>query len=779
MRLFRLFPLLVFCLFVRSLLAQSALEGLVTDPGGAAVGGATVTLQSRERRLPLSTRTEADGAFRFPEVAPGDYLLRVASPEFAVAVRTIRVAETPAERIEVSLALAAVSEHVVVTAAGGPQMEQEVAQAAASLTAAELEARQKNLLADALWAMPGLRVQRIAGPGSFTKLVFRGLRTTNTSLLIDGLPVRDVAGFRGDLASFFSELNPNNVSAIEVVRGPGSVFYGSAASGGMINFVPRESAEGPRLEFGYEGGSLSQAIGRFSAAGTAGERFGYSAGVVRTDVNAGEDGNDIWRNTNVSGNARYRLRPDMNLSGNFFLSDTPRLNLNLSPFPIGPAGNELGFETGAGPVVGFISNLDDPDDYRVSRILPVSGRFDHAVAGAYSYTVAYRAMFSRRNFPAGPGQHPLATRLGVFPSVADVSRFDGDDHLAETRHTVSLGGAGLLNAGYKYERQSATQEFVSGDFRSGPTTDRQSSHAVFLHYQLAALQRRLQVGAGGRVEAFRVQNPESVPELRGLRVPSAKTGDLSVAYFIPRTGTKVRAHGGNAFREPSLGERFQVLTISGERVRVGNPLIEPERSVVVDGGIDQFLWNERIQLGATYFYHRLQSLIQSRTLFRQTNVRGGLSRGAEVEVRARPLRHLGLRAAYTYTNSDFIPGVTVPRVDGSVAPSGVARPLESIPGHTYSFAATAARGRWDGFFDVAGISSFETPLFSPVRFTQVLMRFDGYARANIGAGYTHALSERWNMRWFGRVENVFNKLYFEDGFRSPRAVGIAGVRFSY
>jgi outer membrane receptor protein involved in Fe transport len=369
-------------------------------------------------------------------------------------------------------------------------------------------------------------------------------------------------------------------------------------------------------------------------------------------------------------------------------------------------------------------------------------------------------MISRRNFPAGPGQDPLLTRLGVFPSVADVSRFDGDDHLIETRHSFEIAGRDWLSVGYQHERQSATQEFRSPFFSSPATTDRQSSHAAFFHNQLALAGRRLQIGLGGRFQAFRVANPESVPELRGLRTPSAKTGDAALAYFVPRTRTKLRAHGGNSFREPSLAERFQVATLSGQRVRIGNPLIEPERAVAVDGGIDQFFWNDRAQVGVTYFYTRQQSLIQSRTLFRQANVPGGVSRGVELEAQVRPARWLSLRGAYTFTNSDFL-----------------SRRQEDIPEHSFHVAATYQKGRWDGFFDVSGISNYDTTLFSPVQFVAVLYRFPGYWRANLGAGYTRELSERWKMRWHGRIENVFNKPYYEDGFRAPRAVALVGVRF--
>jgi len=772
--------LLLFAILLTPLEARgTALEGVVNDPQGSAIPGAAVTLRARGRALVYTRFTDSLGSFQFREILPGDYLLEVQAAEFAAAVLPVRVEAGHGDRLSIPLSLAAVSEQVTVTASGGAQAVREAARAVGVLDAAELGLRQKDSLAEALRETPGLRVQQVSGPGSFTKLVFRGLRTTNTSLLLDGLPIRDAAGFRGDLASFFAELNPVNVSALEVVRGAGSALYGSAATGGVINFVPREGAEGPHLDFGYEGGSLSQAMGRFSIAGGLGDKLGYSFGAARRDVNAGIDGNDVWRNTNLSGHLRHHLRPNMSWAANLYLSHTPRLDLNETPFPIGPPGNEFGFETGRGPVAGFLSNLDDPDDRRVSSIFPASVRFDHRLSNAYSYAVAWQAVLARRNFPTGPGQDPLAVRLGIAEFPAELSRFDGDDHLVQTRHTLQLGGLNLLTFGYAHEREARTQEFASGSFRTPPTTDRQSSHAVFFHNQLGLLDRRLQLGIAGRWQAFRVENPESVPDLEGLEAPTARTGDVSLSYFAPRTRTKLRAHAGNSFRAPSLSERFQVLTLSGQRVRIGNPLIEPERSLTVEGGVDQYLWNDRVQAGVTYYYNRLQSLITSTRLYQQTNVRGGISRGAEVEIRARPARHLTVRFAYSFTNAEFLPAFRVMRVDGTFAPGRVARRMEVIPEHTYSVSLAARRGRWDGFLDLTGISNYDAPLFSPIRFEQVLFRFHGYARANLGAGYTRALSDAWQMRWYGRVENALNKLYFEDGFRSPRAVGIIGVRFQF
>ena len=54
----------------------ATVAGRVTDPRGAAVSGAAVTLRARARTpVRLSTTTDAAGSYRFERLAPGEYIL--------------------------------------------------------------------------------------------------------------------------------------------------------------------------------------------------------------------------------------------------------------------------------------------------------------------------------------------------------------------------------------------------------------------------------------------------------------------------------------------------------------------------------------------------------------------------------------------------------------------------------------------------------------------------------------------------------------------------------
>jgi iron complex outermembrane receptor protein len=92
--------------------------------------------------------------------------------------------------------------------------------------------------------------------------------------------------------------------------------------------------------------------------------------------------------------------------------------------------------------------------------------------------------------------------------------------------------------------------------------------------------------------------------------PKALTADVSISYFANTSGTKLRAHAGNAYRAPSLFERFRGGFfndfVTGQPVfsAYGDPFLSPDRYNSIDGGLDQYLWGDRVRISATYFYTR-------------------------------------------------------------------------------------------------------------------------------------------------------------------------------
>jgi outer membrane cobalamin receptor len=113
----------------------------------------------------------------------------------------------------------------------------QVAKALDVVNADEAEQRGLFSLADALQFVPGLQVTSEGGPGAFTTIQTRGLRVTDTAVLIDGFPFRDPTSIQDEASAYIGDLFLVDSARIEVLRGSGSSLYGSNAMSGTVNIL--------------------------------------------------------------------------------------------------------------------------------------------------------------------------------------------------------------------------------------------------------------------------------------------------------------------------------------------------------------------------------------------------------------------------------------------------------------------------------------------------------------------------------------------------------------
>jgi outer membrane receptor protein involved in Fe transport len=104
-----------------------------------------------------------------------------------------------------------------------------------------------------------------------------------------------------------------------------------------------------------------------------------------------------------------------------------------------------------------------------------------------------------------------------------------------------------------------------------------------------------------------------------------------------------------------------------------------------------------------------------------------------------------------------------------------------IPEHQFSVVATQRIGRRVLVnFDFSASSDYLGAIFDPVTFASRGYRFKGLAKADAGASYSLPLgNEKRQLRFFGYVDNLFDREYFESGFRTPGITGRAGATFLF
>ncbi|HEX8147148.1 MAG TPA: TonB-dependent receptor, partial [Pyrinomonadaceae bacterium] len=653
---------------------------------------------------------------------------------------------------------------------------------------------------------PGLRVQQLGGPGSLVSIRTRGLRTQDTSLLIDGLRFRDPAAAQGDATSFLSDFNVTGASRVEVVRGSGSSLYGTNAVGGVVNVVTEEGGGPFHGQLFAEGGGLGFARGRAQVSGSAGEaeRVVWSAAVSHLNVSEGVDSADAARTTNAQGRALLRLTPTATLSARVYASDS-FAQLNEEPQAVGtlPANGVVDarpvsreelrrYESGT-PLsqldlngATFLPAANDADYSRAARFFSGAVTFAQRPSEAFGYSVTYHGLSTHRSLNEGPAVPGSPADFFFEPRGSTVNDFDGTVHTLNARADFRLGRHNLVNAGYEFERETFFTRFVdvtpAGNSSAGVG---ERSHAFFVQDQLRFFDERLQLSAAFRAQTFRLGTPRFTPAAgapyAGLTFdspPVAYTGDGSIAYLFRSTGTKLRGHVGNGYRKPSLYERFGTFFSPFFGFSAfGDPRLAPERSVAFDAGLDQTFASNRARLSATYFYTRLQEVVG----FGDTpadpfgrfggyvNTGGGLSRGVELSGEFAPARWLDLFASYTFVNSD--------QRRPSVA--GVLRAF-ATPEHQFTLVANARLGpRVAVNFDLVASGDYLAPIFDPGTFLNRAFRFGGMRKGDLTAGYTFPLSDSRRLRLFGKVENVFDRRYYENGFRTPGINGRAGASLSF
>ena len=121
---------------------------------------------------------------------------------------------------------------IVISGTRSREKESKLPQSITTATSAQIRDREPLLPIDALRDQPGVFVQK-TGQGGGTPIV-RGLMGNRVLYLIDGIRINNGATYAGP-NPYFNQVDLGAVDQIEILKGPGSVQYGSDAIGGVVN----------------------------------------------------------------------------------------------------------------------------------------------------------------------------------------------------------------------------------------------------------------------------------------------------------------------------------------------------------------------------------------------------------------------------------------------------------------------------------------------------------------------------------------------------------------
>ena len=277
-------------LFAQPAFAQSIISGTVTDPQSALVPGARVGLLAAQTEV-RSTRTDAQGRYRFDAVSPGTYVVVVTAQGFQTATSTEMVLTTGQGATgDVSLALAGATDFVSVegvaragyraeTASLGPLGSSQLLDTpyTVNVLPSELMANgQVKNFKEASKYLPLVEFQEMQG-SEILRPATRGMQGSNMqNARMDGMGIV-VTGAN----------SIESLQQIEVLNGLGAALYGPANPSGMFNFVPKRPSEAPvrRLSLNYDNQSI--ATGQVDVGGRVGPGRKPAVACARRSASSG------------------------------------------------------------------------------------------------------------------------------------------------------------------------------------------------------------------------------------------------------------------------------------------------------------------------------------------------------------------------------------------------------------------------------------------------------------------------------------------------------------
>ncbi len=241
--------------FYSSVFAQQ-ITGSITNETGSPLAGATVELKGST----ISTSSDKDGHYT---ITPKSALTSKSTLVFSfTGYAPQEITYTGKGGIDVKLEPSELQlNEVVVTALGIKREEKSLGYAAQTVKEGALKDAKTNNWANALSGkVAGLTVQGTgAGPMSSSRITLRGESSLNLDnnqalIVVDGVPVSSKITGTGytshlgadspvDYGSDVSDLNPDDIEKVTVLKGPGATaLYGSRAAGGAIIITTKSGA---------------------------------------------------------------------------------------------------------------------------------------------------------------------------------------------------------------------------------------------------------------------------------------------------------------------------------------------------------------------------------------------------------------------------------------------------------------------------------------------------------------------------------------------------------
>ncbi|KWV90629.1 TonB-dependent siderophore receptor [Erythrobacter sp. YT30] len=578
------------------------------------------------------------------------------------------------------------------------------------VTPQQIQQRQIRNIEDVLRDVPGVAVASTPGQ---TQIRLRGTEANHVLVLVDGIEVSDPGSGEFDIGTLQAEIG----SRLEVLRGPQSALYGNDAIGGVVAY---QSASGRDLE----------GLSAFLEAGTnATFNVGARAGFLGDGWDAALSGVVVSTDgePNARGGNRDIGRESATLSGKGSVELTDGVTIRAVARYTSTEGrfNEQDFTFGS-PTFGLVIDSPGTRFENESFSALVGARFE-ALNGSWTHDLSAQITDANRD-TVQPAGFPSGTESDRFKaSYVSAYNFGGSDH--SITFAADYEEEGFNNVLTFNDRNEVENVGLVGEYRyAGDEFDFSAAirHDINDRFQDATTFR---VGAG---------------------------------YSLTNT-TRVRAAAGSGVKNPTLNELFGFF----DGMFLGNPDLQPEKSISWEIGVDQSFADGNATISVTYFNAELDNEIFTTfpppTFIATPGNRDTESKqqGVEVAVTADLGAGFSFNGAYTYLDAEEDGTEEVRR------PDHIASAVLNWTEPKERFSANLAV-RYNG--DARDLD-FSTGAFPAPQTT-----LDDYTLVNFNARVEIANG----ISAFGRVENLLDEQYEQVfSFVSPGRTALIGIQAGF
>ena len=636
-------------LFSISALAQTGkVEGNVADSAGAPVAGATVVLRDKATRSERSVTTNANGEFSFESGCSGSCEVVVKANGFGSTSVDV---PSPASPLAITIEPQPLKEEVTVTAARAELLTSETAVSVSVVDREGIGRRGVNTIGDILRTLPG--TSTVNEGGFQVRPRIRGLDSNRVLVLVDGERLNNSRTSTGQSGIETGLVETSQIETVEVVRGSGSVLYGTDALAGTINIITRDTpprGDSSRFRFGGELDTFysSNENGRRGNLALTGsnkffafriaqsmERFdNYFAGnateAERQDLLDQDlqitDENEILNSQSHGSNSQATFR--------FFLNDTNTLKFNYERRRAGNIGSAglAGANTGLEDQVGVFNAFfpfNNRDKFNVRYdVAALTENLQRVTAKAF-YQTQYRSFTNILTVPPFQPFFPGLYQLSDTVTNTKTAGFDLQSDWVFGHHNVVAGASWFrdTNSDRRLVVQSTTSFSPNRTFRNSKSVpDASLSNLGFFAQDDFRVTSKLRVIGGVRLDRFATVaeatenfaldprfTPAQIEELGltglgdGLDTAyTSLTGDVGAVYSLTRN-INLSARIGRSFRTPNISERYFTDPGSAEGFVVGNPALEPETGINFDTSVK--VNTKLFRASAAYFHNYFRNFL--------------------------------------------------------------------------------------------------------------------------------------------------------------------------